>query len=637
MAGLKVVKSSPTTKIEPKMKRSKSLTNDLLDYSTKMVRKHRFGKKPLPAGGIEFFENAQTKWPDTWNDRLNRTAYFAKIKRWEQQEFTEVFQSIAPNPDDPACLAVIKSVFENKDISRGDGNDSGDSGKRVRAAVIEALSTEVETFRTADNRPFVRLKGMTLPNSISIASDDFSTLVKKRYYEITGGTVSEQSATAIVAHFEGQALFRSEVQEVHLRVARHEKDVYLSLGKNGCIRIFPNPNQDFFAQGFEYITSPPVNFLRTRGMSDLPRVELDDWSRPLEVLSVLFEKFINITSKEERILFISALILYLIGGDFVVMVFEGEQGSGKSTAMEFAKKVIDPAPVLKKALPPNAKGIYVIAQHFYVLAFDNVSGISKEVSDCLCQISTGGSMLDRSLFTDSDVAILSAKRPTIVNGIEASPSRPDLIDRSVIFHIDPISKRRPKNQMEDEFDNLWPQFLTALVQISSYALARAPEIVDFGNFRMTDYAKIGCATAEYLGLGQKFFVDAYEENRYESSTKALENDIVAMQILRNLRPNQKFSGSATQLFTITKANLKPESFSSFPPNVYQFGIRLRRIAPELRRHGVIFKEDKRNSSARPISIQMPGPEEAIWLKLDAMNSEMARDFGNPEVENDNLI
>ncbi len=601
-----------------------------------MIRKHRFGKKPLPAGGIEFFENAQTNWPDTWNDRLNMTSYFAKIKGWKQQEFTEAFQSVAPNPDDPACLAVIKSVFENEDIPNGDSNDNGDNAKRVRSAVIDALSKEIETFRTSDNRPFVRLKGLILPNSISIAGDEFITLIKKRYYEITGGTVSEQTASAIVSHFEGQALFRSEVQDVHLRVARHQKDLFLCLGSKGCIRIFPNPQKDFFAQGFEYTTSPPVNFLRTRGMTDLPRIELDDWSRPLDVLSVMFEKFINITSIEERILFISALVLYLIGGDFIVMVFEGEQGSGKSTAMEFAKKVIDPAPVLKKALPPSAKGVYVIAQHFYVLAFDNVSGISKEVSDCLCQISTGGAMLDRSLFTDSDVAILSAKRPTIVNGIEASPSRPDLIDRSVIFHIDPISKRRPKNQMENEFEILWPQFLTALVQIASYALARAPEIEDFGNFRMTDYAKIGCATSEYLGLGQKFFVDAYEANRYESSTKALENDIVATQILRNLRPSQRFSGSTTQLFTITKANLRPESFSSFPPNVYQFGIRLRRIAPELRRHGVIFKEDKRNSSARSISIQMPGSEEAIWSKLDAMNSEMAREFGNPEVENDKL-
>ena len=56
------------------------------------------------------------------------------------------------------------------------------------------------------------------------------------------------------------------------------------------------------------------------------------------------------------------------------------------------------------------KELPLAAANQYLLAFDNLSGISKEGSDLLCVVSTGGVMTARKLYTNSEEEIVDLKK-----------------------------------------------------------------------------------------------------------------------------------------------------------------------------------------------------------------------------------
>ncbi len=633
MASLKPVKASQKTNITKPSKMKKKSANKVasIDYDCTLNYKHNLGSKPLPEGGIYFFLNAQTNWLGTWNHRLNKTAFIAKANGWSKNEFIELFEKYAPDPKDSSCLAVVKSVFDSK-VSTNDSSDGNDSKKAFRNLLIKDITEEIETFHTSDQIPFARLSNQPLPNVVGIRSALFSGFIKKLIYEKRNFPLTKTWVDELPTLFEAIALHQSEPEKVHLRVARDGSDIILCLGgDSGCVRIFPNHSKDISVQGFEIIKKTKVKFLNSKGCSNIPSIVHSDILPIKHVINVMFERFINITLEEDRILFIAALVSYLVSanGDFIFLVFEGEQGSGKTTAMEFAKKLIDPSPIEKNLLPKNESDIYLIAQHLFVLNFDNVSGISKNISDCLCTLSTGGASLARLFYSNRDISIMNAKCPVLINGIEASPERADLMGRSVVFDIEPLSAQKSKAKMYEDFDENWPHILSGLVQIASYALARAPEIEEFGPFRMTDYAKVGCATAEYLGYDKSFFIDAYQANRDKSSKLILENDVIARQLLNCFRPGDKFEGTATKLYELLKPYNDYELARLFPKNTATLSKSLRRIMPVLRTHGFEVDIDRRTSEYREIKICMPPKENIIWSKLNSKNPQAQRQFGSP--------
>ena len=68
------------------------------------------------------------------------------------------------------------------------------------------------------------------------------------------------------------------------------------------------------------------------------------------------------------------------------------------------------------------------------------------ISDALCRLASGGSLLVRQLYTDDTEVLFQAARPALLNGIEDVIGRPDLADRAIFLTLPPIGEkeRRPK-------------------------------------------------------------------------------------------------------------------------------------------------------------------------------------------------
>jgi hypothetical protein len=77
-------------------------------------------------------------------------------------------------------------------------------------------------------------------------------------------------------------------------------------------------------------------------------------------------------------------------------VLQGEQGSGKSGTTRMLRALIDPNNAPIRSLPRNERDLAISAINGHLLAFDNVSALSAEMSDALCRLSTGTTLATRS-------------------------------------------------------------------------------------------------------------------------------------------------------------------------------------------------------------------------------------------------
>src|SRR4029078_13114342 len=149
------------------------------------------------------------------------------------------------------------------------------------------------------------------------------------------------------------------------------------------------------------------------------------------------------------VLVVAWLLAILRGrGPYPILALTGEQGTGKTLLAEVLKSLVDPRTAGIRALPADARDLYVAAINGLVLVFDNLSGISAEISDCLCRLSTGGGFATRSLYTDDDEVIFEGQRPIAMTSITDVASRSDLADRTMIVNLEVLSEQKRRTEQD---------------------------------------------------------------------------------------------------------------------------------------------------------------------------------------------
>ena len=121
--------------------------------------------------------------------------------------------------------------------------------------------------------------------------------------------------------------------------------------------------------------------------------------------------------------------------------------------------------------------------------------------------------------------------------------------------------------------------------ISSVRLAELP--------RMADFARFGEAVGRGLTWPEGAFVSAYSENRRSNTLASLEESLIATLLLDNaaLDGLVNWTLSATEMLEDLTKELSPKVAASarWPKTPRSFTNELRRIAPQLRTHGISVK------------------------------------------------
>jgi hypothetical protein len=400
---------------------------------------------------------------------------------------------------------------------------------------------------------------------------------------------------------EAQCRYEGATHDVYQRVAAHKGKIYVDMGDPDWTAIEIGPD------GWKIMTTPaPVRFTRSKNMLALPMpVKGGSW---MDLRALL-----NATDDNNWKLLVGWLMQgFWPFGPYNFLIINGEQGSAKSLMAFILKMLVDPSTADVRRPPTEEKDLMIAAQNERVLAYDNLSGLSREMSDAFCCLSTGASLGARLLYTNEEESLMSAKRPCILNGIDTIATRGDLLDRSSILNL----KRIPDEMYEEEkvlrpkFEKIRGSMLWLILNATSHGLKFADRISMPKKPRMADFAVwvTACEKEGTLPWSEGEFLNVFMTAQKTAIKELFENDTFAQAVFNLVeRHNNELTCSAKELLTMLNdfngvvEGYEPKGWPKSPNKVRG---RLTRIAPQLRSAGCEWTSDvTKKSTMFTISIK----------------------------------
>lgn len=461
-----------------------------------------------------------------------------------------------------------------------------DGKKKSQATLLIELGSRFELFHDPDRNAYAVDPG-DVRRVYPVRSSDFRQRLSGDFFSLTDRGCNGNAVSDALSTIEAKAIHLGPERPVYLRVARVDDDLFVDLADDGwrVVRVTP--------RGWEVLTRSPVDFIRKPGMAPFPTpTKGGDINR--------LRDFINVKAEDFPLIVGWVLGAFRGTGEYPVLVLQGEEGTGKSTAGRVLRSLTDPSTVALRAPPKTVDDLLVSACGNHVVALDNLSGINAEMADALCRLSTGGGLDKRRLFTDSEQVLIDLTRPIIVNGIDEIATRSDLSSRSIIVRLPVITAQLGgEEQFRQDFRDELPGIFGAILTGVSSSLARGYLKPHGIKVRMIDFVNWVTRAEPAMGLTQGAFLERFAEMRSRAVADGLEASPVGSTLLEYLmRPGapREWVVTPTDLFeTLTRvAGVRAQS-KAWPQSPRGLGNSLTRLAPSLRAVGITFtKEETRD-------------------------------------------
>lgn len=501
-----------------------------------------------------------------------------------------------PPPSGPTPVEAAGEV-----TAPDEGEGGSDDGGRVRAAdlLVRAVLPHVELFRDAGGVAYAASRGEGgRVETVKLRSRAFRSRMGHLAYQRHRRTFGTQALEEALATLEASALHESETREVHLRVARVGGAIYVDLADEAGSVV------EVTAEGWRLMADPPVRFRRPAAMRALPPPERGGSVEELR-------PFVRVAQPDSFVLVVAWLVAaFNVGRPCPVLVFRGEQGTSKSTTSAIVRRLVDPNKSPLRSPPRSADDLAVAAQHSYVVAFDNLSNVRRDLSDDLCRLCTGGGLSKRRLYEDDEEVVLEAMRPVLLNGIPDLAESADLAERSMVVPLAtiPEGERRPLAEVTEAFERVAPRVFGALLDGVASALASEGSVQLEHLPRMADFMTWATAAEPGLGLPPGACARAYDGALAFAVEAALEADPVAGAV-RTLLSDPGFRGewrgTASNLLHALGELVADDVRRSnrWPKDAARLGGAVRRAASFLRRVGIEVGEASGHDHRRLLVLQ----------------------------------
>ncbi|MBT6601370.1 MAG: hypothetical protein HOB32_06920, partial [Nitrospina sp.] len=474
----------------------------------------------------------------------------------------------------------------DKDYSESQ-NDCDDD--KTQTQLLIDFTPGWELFRTPDGELFITFPREGHEETRPIKSKEIRLLLISLFFHQYGKPPSTQALTDTRSLLEAKAQYGNNEHPVFIRIADLNGNLYLDLCNSHWEVVEITPC------GWTIIPNPPVKFIRSSSMKELPH--------PMQGGSAkLLRPFLNLDQDQWKLVVGFLIACLRTKGPFPILCVQGEQGSGKSFFCRLIKSLIDPSKALLKTLPTNERDLVITAKNNWILAFDNLSGLKPGTSDALCRLSTGGGLAIRELYTNDDEIVFDSQRGQVLNGIDDIATRADLRDRALVINLPVIPKeeRKDEESILNKFYESSPSILGGLLDGVSAALKNIKSVHLESLPRMADFAKWVTAAEPGLGWDPESFMDAYQKNRSSSIEIGLESDPIAQALIDLIQDVGDWIGTSTELLEALEHKVSEKIVRSkqWPQAANQLSKRLNRLAPVLREVGLnvelgINKEKRR--------------------------------------------
>lgn len=292
-------------------------------------------------------------------------------------------------------------------------------------------------------------------------------------------------------------------------------------------------------------------------------------------METLFQYF-NITSEIDKHLFIVYLIaLFIPHIDFPILVLNGDAWSGKTSFFRFMKELIDP-PVQKKLtgyiFPSKPKDLEIQLTRWYFHCYDNLSDLRKDTSDIFCQVVTGGWYSTKENYSDEEMIDRTFIVRLWIGSIEKVVWFKDLIDRSLMFTLQPIKRTMNPDKMNESFYTDKPQILDLIFCTIARALSDTEVINDLP--RMWDFALWWERISRALWFKKGLFLARYRERihqQHHDINTEIVPEWVQTLIEHVLSTTDEWDDEPNKLYKIARDEL---GLTDIPNDLGLFGKRL---------------------------------------------------------------
>ena len=272
---------------------------------------------------------------------------------------------------------------------------------------------------------------------LDIHSSNFRIAFKSFWKKEYGELLNDKEVQEIISIMEVECYeSKNKIRRNHRIYTKGRMLIYqLNTDNNTSVRIEDGE--------CEIEETPDFMFYTDRNFKN--QVEPDLNVMPEELLPYIRKHF-NVKDEDDVILISILIVSSMLGMNFnhPVILIQGEKGSGKSECLKKLEMIIDPKDSGICAYTSNKEAIVLRLSKSYFTCFDNVSFISKAISDLLCSAVTGASDTTRRLYTDTEERIVklhSIIGITSINGVARSS---DLVDRSCLIVLSRFEKSEIK-------------------------------------------------------------------------------------------------------------------------------------------------------------------------------------------------
>ena len=469
----------------------------------------------------------------------------------------------------------LEATYQNISIFDDDGK------KKSQSTLLIEIGQKHPLFhcQNRDGYTVIGSNNAVMP----LKSLDFKDHLSHEFFKLTGKGCNRTSIADALSTLESIAKFNNEMQTVFMRTAQVDDSIIIDLGCNDRHVI------QVTANSWRVINKPPIKFVRRRGAEALP---IPAYEGNLDLL----KKYINVDPLQLPL--VHGWLLCALGSikPYPILILQGEQGTGKSTTSRVLRSLVDPSTVPLRSPPKDPRDLLVSAGNNHVVILDNLSGLSNELSDCLCRLSTGGGFDVRALFTDTEQVLIDIQKPVLINGIDDIATRPDLAERSLIINLPVIEGGQRKGEREfwQAFDQDKPAIFAGLLDLLVNGLKTRDSVVLPVKPRMADVAVWVTAC-----LGNHDFLAAHSKNQNDANELGLEASPVGSALMTLMTDRTKWLGTPTELL-LALANIAGESQTRSKAWVQSpkgLSNALKRLMPNFRRAGLTII-DSRNMTTR---------------------------------------
>ena len=190
----------------------------------------------------------------------------------------------------------------------------------------------------------------------------------------------------------------------------------------------------------------------------------------------------------------------------------------------------------------------------------------------------------------------------MLNGINLVANQPDLLDRSVIYELEPIEDdlKLTESDLDASFEAIKSRLLGSMYKALVFARVEFYKLDIRPIHRLTDWQKWITAIGLVLGRSEEEINKALRNNRTLQNSQAIDASVIAQPLIDFIDEKGRFEGTMGALVDQLQDFLPDQTPKGFPDRANQFSRRLNEIKPDLKREGIAVETI--NKEKRIISI-----------------------------------